>query len=177
MLAWPSAAAGTHYRCFLWGCQTVAGCARRRTDQDVRGEVVLPCLWSQKVGTAGEPVKIWRWKESLIESASRASTQAANLCGAFSFRSKGPAPIPSMQTQWNICSRIYDISPEGFPSGHIKTNSSMLLATPVTTGALTILCPHVSWFERKITKNCFLLLGKMRGSDQRFWVISDLSYF
>lgn len=66
-----------------------------------------------------------------------------------------------MLTQWNICSRIHDISPEGFPSGHIKTNSSMLSTTPLTTGALTILCPHVSWFERKITKNGFINHEKM----------------
>lgn len=37
-----------------------------------------------------------------------------------------------------------------FLSGHIKTNFSMLSATPLTTGVLTILWPHVSWFQRKI---------------------------
>lgn len=66
-----------------------------------------------------------------------------------------------MQTQWNSCSRIHDIPPEDFPSGHIKTNSSVLSATPLTTGALTTPCPHLCRFERKITRNGLLNREKM----------------
>lgn len=88
--------------------------------------------------------------------------RTANLCGAFSFRSKGPTPLPSMQAHWNICSRIRDISLEDFPSGHIKTNSFMLPATPMTTGVLTTQCPHLCCsFQEKITKDGLFNREKM----------------
>lgn len=98
----------------------------------------------------------------LLSEPSLSFTRTANLCGAFSFRSKGPTPIPSMQTQWNICSRIHDIPPEDFPNGHIKTNLFMLSATPLTTGSLTTLCPHLCWSERKIP---FLIVRKWAQKD------------
>lgn len=104
-------------------------------DGSRRRAVVFPCLWSQKVASAGGNLGKSRGGNSpwFALRTELGLARAANLCGAFSFRSKSPTLIPSMQTQWNICGRIHDISPEGSPSGHIKTNCSMLSAAPLTT--------------------------------------------
>lgn len=127
--------AGSDSESFHWGLPN--GCRLRRgrgTDQgdgpwyshvsDHRRSTLRGETWEnpEVVRAAG---RLWEqsWRSPALQ----------NLCGAFSFRSKGPTPIPSMQTQWNICNRIHDISPEGSPSGHIKTNCAALSAAPLTT--------------------------------------------
>lgn len=81
-------------------CQMVAGCAGRGTDQgdgpwyshvsDHRRSTLRGETWEnpEVVRAAG---RLWEqsWRSPALQ----------NLCGAFSFRSKGPTPIPSMQTQ------------------------------------------------------------------------------
>lgn len=94
-------------------------------------------------GGGGDNVSFALWaKLRLIRNA--------NLCGPFLLRSWGQAPDPSTQTQWNICSPIIDFSPEGFQNGHNKTNSFLLVVTPLTTGVLTTPHPHLGLYGKKI---------------------------
>jgi len=113
---WWSATAGTNSECFPPEMPRASRAKREMDEGD--GPWYPPCLRSQKVRLCGGT-----WEKSgggkwfLIRSLDSPAHQTS--AARFSFRSKGPTPIPSTQTQWNICSGIHDSSPEDFFSPEV----------------------------------------------------------
>lgn len=129
-------------------------------NESKRWDVVFPHLWVQKADSAWKPGKIRRSERLLICSVSGALTHSCCSPLRYIFiHIKGPnPPIPSMQTQSNICSRVSDISLEYFPNGLIKTNSFALLATALPARALISGYPDLCSIDTKNEKiNCLVI--------------------
>lgn len=131
-------------------------------DGSRRRAVVFPCLWSQKVDSAGEPGKIRSWEHFLICSLSRALTRPCCKTSAVCFHLDQRA-----QPQFQACKHSETSAAESmiFPPRIFQVD--ILKQTPLCCRPhpwpleLWPLCIHICAGLRKITKNGLLNREKM----------------